>query len=132
MDLHIGYEIVEPFKLKVENDGIKENPKPKLKVVKDKGAIVLDENTTISNLPDAVWEYKLGNRSAIEWVIDQYKETTYSEKVLETYPDKKTLHENFNKYKFADFKDNVIDLIQRLTTVSVKTVEIMNDMKKEN
>jgi len=132
MYLHIVYEIVEPFKLKVENDGIKTNPKPKLKIVKDKGTIVLDENTTISNLPDAVWEYKLGNRSAIEWVIDQYKETNYSEKVLETYPDKKTLHENFNKYKFADFKDNVIDLLKRLTTVSLQTVEIMNDMKKEN
>lgn len=129
MNLHINYEAVEPFKLKVETKKIKENPKPKLKAIKDKGKIILDENTTILNLPDEVWEYKLGNRSAIEWILNQYQETNYSQKVIETYPDKKSLHEKFNNYKFADYKDHVIDLIKRITTVSVKTVEIMNEMK---
>ena len=130
MNLHIGYESVETYKLKVETEEIKENPKAKLKAIKDKGTIILDENTTISNLPDEVWEYKLGNRCAIEWILNQYQETSYNKKAIETYPDKKTLHENFNKYKFADFKDHVIELIIRLTTVSLKTVEIMNEMKK--
>ncbi len=132
MDLHIDYEAVEPYP-NVETlhaTSQKDNPKPKLKALKDTGTIILDENTTISGLPDEVWEYKLGNRSAIEWILNQYQETTYSKQTIETYPDKKTLHENFNHYKFADFKDHVIDLIKRLTTVSVKTVEIMNEMKK--
>ncbi len=91
----------------------------------------MDENTTISGLPNEVWDYKLGNRSAIEWILNQYQETTYNKKTIETYPDKKTLHENFNTYKFADYKDQVIDLIKRLTTVSVKTVQITNAMKTQ-
>jgi predicted helicase len=130
MDLHIDYETADNYELIIMNYELKDNPKPKLKALKNKGTIILDENTTISNLPNEVWEYKLGNRSAIEWILNQYQETTYNKKAIETYPDKKTLHENFNHYKFADFKHHVIDLIKRLTTVSVKTVEIMNEMKK--
>ncbi len=132
IDLHIDFETVEPYSNLATTRALspKENPKPKLKAIKEKGTIILDENTTISGLPDEVWEYKLGNRSAIEWILNQYQETTYSKKVIETSPDKKTLHENFNNYKFADFKEHVIDLIKRLTTVSVKTFEIMNEMKK--
>ncbi len=129
MELHINYETVEPYKLKIETKIIKENPKPKLKAIKDKGMIILDDNTTISNIPDEVWEYKLGNRSALEWVLNQYQETTYNKKTIETYPDKKTLNEQFNNYNFADNKDHVIDLIKRLTTVSIKTIEITNEMK---
>jgi len=132
IDLHIDFEAVEPYSNVATTHVLspKENPKPKLKAIKEKGTIILDGNTTISGLPDEVWEYKLGNRSAIEWILNQYQETTYSKKVIETSPDKKTLHDNFNNYKFADFKDHVIDLIKRLTTVSVKTVGIMNEMKK--
>ena len=132
MDLHINYETAEPYSLKVEHKKIlKANPKVKLKSNKTDGLIIIDENTTISNIPDVAWEYKLGNRSALEWILNQYQETSFSKKIIETYPHKKTLHENFNNYKFADYKDHVIDLLQRLTTVSVKTIEIMNEMKKQ-
>ncbi len=131
MDLHINYETVEAYNLNVETEELRENPKPKLKAIKDKGTIILDENTTISGLPNEVWDYKLGNRSAIEWILNQYQETTYNKKTIETYPDKKTLHDNFNTYKFADYKDQVLDLIKRLTTVSVKTVQITNAMKTQ-
>lgn len=132
MDLHIDYETVEPHNLKIEHENKpKENPKVKLKAQKDDGIIIIDENTTISNIPDIAWEYKLGNRSALEWVLDQYKEKSYSKKAIDTYSDKKTLHENFSNYRFADFKDYVIDLLKRLTTVSVKTIEIMYEMEKE-
>jgi predicted helicase len=130
LDLHIHFETVDPYNLKVDTQEIKENPNPKLKAIKDKAIIILDENTTISNLPEEVWEYKLGNRIAIDWVLNQFHETTYSKKTIDNYPDKKTLHENFNKYKFSDYKDHVIDLLKRLTTVSIKTVEIMKEMKK--
>ncbi len=132
LNLHINYEAAKPYKLKiVHQEKPKENPKVKLKAIKDDGMIIIDENTTISNIPDIAWEYKLGNRSALEWVLNQYQEKKYSKKAIDTYPHKKTLHEKFNNYKFSDFKDFVIELLQQLTTVSVKTMEIMNEMKKE-
>ncbi len=37
--------------------------------------------------------------------------------------------EKVNTYRFADYKDKVIDLLKRVTTVSVRTVEIMGEME---
>ncbi len=34
----------------------------------------IDEQTTLSGVPKEARDYKLGNRSALEWILDQYKE----------------------------------------------------------
>jgi predicted helicase len=64
--------------------------------------------------------YKLGNRSALEWVLDQYKEKK---------PQRPTIAEKFNTYRFADYKEKVIDLLKRVTTVSVGTMEVVRGME---
>lgn len=28
------------------------------------------------HIPEECWDYKLGNRSGLEWILDQYKEKT--------------------------------------------------------
>ena len=66
---------------------------------------------------------KLGNRSALEWILDQYKETK---------PKDPTIREKFDTYRFADYKEKVIDLLMRVTTVSVGTVAITEAMTAEN
>ncbi len=127
MDLHIGYEQVVPAKLK--RTDIRDTksrkagvaPKAKLKTDKDGGCIVLDSETTLSGIPREAWDYKLGNRSALEWILDQYKEKK---------PKDPTIREKFDTYRFADYKDKVIDLLMRVTTVSVRTVAIVNAMKR--
>lgn len=68
-----------------------------------------------------IWEYKLGNRSALEWILDQYKEKK---------PRDETIRTKLNTYKFADYKSEVIELLQKVTTVSVKTMEIVREMEK--
>jgi predicted helicase len=100
----------------------KEEPNLKLKADRDAGIIVIDENTTISEIPKEAWEYKLGNRSALEWILDQYKEKK---------PSDPTIAEKFNTYKFADYKEHVIDLLKRVCTVSVETVRIVREMEGE-
>jgi predicted helicase len=70
-------------------------------------------------VPQEAWAYKLGNRSAIEWVLDQYKEKK---------PKDPTIREKFDTYRFADYKEHVIDLLKRVTTVSVETVKITRAM----
>jgi predicted helicase len=72
-------------------------------------------------VPPGAWDYKLGSRSAIEWVLDQYKEKK---------PKDPTIREKFDTYRFADYKDKVIDLLARVTTVSVKTMEIVEAMRR--
>ncbi len=95
--------------------------KVKLKADKDAGIIELDEETALSGIPKQAWEYKLGNRSALEWVLDQYKEKK---------PSDPTIEEKFNTYRFADYKEQVIDLLKRVCTVSVETMKVVDEMGK--
>jgi predicted helicase len=126
MDWHIGYESVEPCALtrtdvpdeKARAAG--QAPKAMLKADKDAGRIQLDSETTLSGIPPEAWDYKLGNRSALEWILDQYKEKK---------PKDPTIREKFDTYRFADYKEKVIDLLMRVTTVSVRTVEITRQMQ---
>jgi predicted helicase len=37
----------------------------------------------------------------------------------------KTIAKLFNTYKFADYKEHIIDLLQRVCTVSVRTMKII-------
>jgi len=35
---------------------------------------MIDELTLLKDIPKEAWDNKLGNRSTIEWILDQYKE----------------------------------------------------------
>jgi predicted helicase len=122
MDLHINYETARAYKLKRVDAETNSTPRPKLKADKQSGTIELDSETVLQGVPALAWEYKLGNRSALEWILDQYKEKK---------PSDPTILEKFNTYRFADYKEAVIDLLKRVCTVSVKTMEITNQMPEE-
>lgn len=127
MQLHIGYENVAPFPLartdipdaKARAAGL--SPKALLRSDPASGTITLDSETTLRGIPPEAWTYKLGNRCALDWVLDQYKEKK---------PKDPTIREKFDTYRFADYKEKVIDLLTRVTTVSVETVKIVDAMKK--
>ena len=148
MDLHIGYEAVEPWPLQrtdrtpvgaagaamqiaaeviaastkadfTKTPSRSAVPKATLKADKAAGTITLDADTTLSGIPPEAWDYKLGNRSALEWILDQYKESK---------PRDPTIREKFNTYRFADYKEHVIDLLMRVTRVSVETQAITSAM----
>jgi predicted helicase len=126
MALHIGFESVEPWPLnRVETPDARARaagvaPKPILKSLPDDGIIKLDSETTLSGIPPEAFSYRLGNRSGLDWILDQHKEKT---------PKDPTIREKFNTYRFADYKEKVIDLIARVTRVSVETVAMTNAMK---
>ncbi len=46
-----------------------------MKLTKDKSAIAYNDFLTLEGIPPEVFDYKLGNRSALDWVIDQYRVT---------------------------------------------------------
>jgi predicted helicase len=125
MDLHLNFEDAPPYPLRrvdVARDPDKPPaaPKPKLKSDEDAGAIILDTETTLLDVPPEAWQYVLGNRAAIDWVLYYYKERK---------PRYATIREKFNTYRFADYKETVIDLLHRVVTVSVETVKIVNQMR---
>ena len=125
MQLHVGYEAVAPWPLKrlekpVKQGGSRAKPAVLLRADKVKGVIEIDSETSLSGVPDAVWAYKLGNRTAIEWVLDQHKERKPKDPVIA---------ESFNSYRLSTFKERVVDLLCRVTRVSVETVRITEQMK---
>ncbi len=119
LELHLNFETVEPYPLpRTDSQNVK-NPKAKLKADKAAGDIILDSETTLSGVPAAAWDYKLGNRSALEWVLERYKERT---------PKDKTVAEKFSTYRFADYKEDVIVLLGRVCAVSVATAAVVAEM----
>ena len=149
LDIHLGFESAEPYPLErvekspqpqpshiretaataryataeppaMEGEGKSESgPRPRLRADKERGIIVLDDQTSLAGVPPDAWRYRLGSRSALEWVLDQYKEKK---------PRDPTIRERFDTYRFADHKERVIDLLRRVCTVSVKTMDIVDGM----
>ncbi|MCF3609533.1 N-6 DNA methylase, partial [Planktothrix agardhii 1033] len=74
-DLHLNYEEKPEYPLKfIENDQVPLDWRvEKMKLSKDKTQIIYNEFLTLSGIPPEVFQYRLGNRSALDWVIDQYQ-----------------------------------------------------------
>ncbi len=87
-----------------------------------RGEIILDGISTLRGVPPEAWGYKLGNRSALEWILERYKEST---------PKDPTIKAKFNTYRFADYKSQVLDLLRRVCTVSLETMKILAQMPTE-
>src|SRR5687767_4304513 len=75
---HPGYR--EKFADKLKLQETKDMPLSfrveKMRLSKDKTAIKVNESLTLVGIPPEAFEYRLGNRSALDWVIDQYQVTT--------------------------------------------------------
>ncbi len=93
-----------------------------IKSNKEKREIIIDDITKIIDIPLLAWEYKLGNKSILDWVLGQYKEDKFRDD---------TIPKEFNDYHFADYKEELISLLDKLVWVSVKTMEITRLMKDE-
>lgn len=120
--LHIDYEKAKPFKLKRVDtpDARGRAPVPKLRSQPDTGKVIVDTDTQLTGIPPAAWGYRLGNRSAIDWVLDQHKEKTVKDP---------TVRAKFNTYRFADYKESMIALLTKVVRVSMDTVAITDAMK---
>lgn len=125
MEWHLNYETVDPYPLTRQDQKLAATVRHKVRLKADKvaGHILIDDQTTLTGVPPIAWEYQLGNRSALEWILDQYQEKK---------PKDSTIAEQFSTYQFADYKEKVIDLLQRVCTVSVKTMEMVQTLRIDN
>ena len=135
LELHLGFASAEPWPLarvdqaRTGRAGSRGRPvalgaggppsRAILRADQERHRIILDDQTTLAGVPPAAWHYQLGSRSALEWALDQYKEKR---------PRDPTIRERFNAYRFADYKERVIDLLARVCAVSVATVGVVGEL----
>ncbi|RKU27352.1 DNA helicase [Candidatus Poribacteria bacterium] len=118
-DIHINYEEypIHPQLQHIETPNVPINLKvEKMKLSKDKTSLVYNDFLTISGIPKEVYEYRLGTRSALEWVVDQYRIKTDKRSGIVNDPNR------------ADDERYIVDLIGRVIGVSLRTVEIVNGL----
>ena len=117
-EIHIGYEDMDEYRMKkIETPG-----KPldwrvqKMKLSKDKTQIVYNDFLTLDGMPAQAFDYRLGNRSALEWVIDQYRVKTDKRSGIVNDPNR------------LDDPQYIVKLIGKVITVSLETVEIVESL----
>lgn len=77
-EIHAHYEQQPEYQLvKMEKKGEKLDYRiTKMKLSKDRTSLIYNQFLTLSGIPPETHEYRLGNRSALEWIIDQYQVST--------------------------------------------------------
>jgi len=114
-DLHVNYEDAAEYKVKrTENRDEPLNWRvEKMRLSKDKRAIVYNEFLTLDGIPADTFAYRLGNRSALEWVIDQYQVSTDKRSGITNDPNR------------DDEPDYIVKLIAKVITVSLETQKLV-------
>lgn len=115
-DLHVGYETQKEFPLEhVENKDAKLNYRVEtMKLAKDRQSLIYNDCLTLTGIPSEVFDYQLGNRSALEWVIDQYRVTRDDHDNIVSDPNR------------ADDEEYIVRLIGQVITVSLETQKIVS------
>jgi predicted helicase len=88
----------------------------KMVLSKDKTQPRYNEFLTLSGIPPEVYEYRLGNRSALEWVVDQYRVSTDGGSGIVNDPNRE------------DDPEYIVRLIGQVVTVSVETVRLVKEL----
>ena len=118
-DLHINYESVPKY------DGLKYIETPdmqidwrveRMKLSKDRTQLKYNDFLTIDGIPLEVYDYRLGTRSALEWIVDQYRVKVDKRSGIVNDPNR------------ADEPRYIVDLIASIITVSFKTIEIVKNL----
>ena len=117
-EIHVHYEDQPQYKL----DLIETPDMPldwrveQMKFSKDKTRIRYNDFLTLARIPAEAFQYRLGNRSALEWVVDQYRVKTDRRSGIENDPNR------------ADDGEYIVDLIRKVISVSLETVEIVEEL----
>jgi predicted helicase len=119
-DLHLYYEDAEPYPLDWKtNGGIYHFRVQKMKLNKDKTALTVNGTLTLNGIPAEAFKYRLGNRSALEWVIDQYQVKTDARSGITSDPN-----------GYSDNPRYIVDLVEKVVRVSVDTVQIVEELAR--
>jgi len=119
--LHLEYEELEPHAL----DWIETPDVPlsyrveKMKLSKDKTQLKVNDSLSLAGIPPEVFEYRLGNRSALDWVIDQYRIKTDKRSGITSDPNR------------PDDPEYIVRLVGQVVEVSLETVRIVAGLPED-
>ncbi|MBA2678676.1 MAG: N-6 DNA methylase [Ktedonobacteraceae bacterium] len=118
MDLHLNYEQAKEYDLEwQENEDVPFDWRvEKMRLTADKTALIVNESLTLAGIPPECFEYRLGNRSALEWIIDQYQVSEDKRSGIKSDPNN------------LDDEEYIIRLVGRVITVSMETVRLVNEL----
>ena len=86
------------------------------KKVNGRTRLVVNKSLALAGIPPDAFEYRLGNRSALEWVIDQYQVSTDKRSGITSDPNR------------ADDEQYIVRLVGQVVRVSVETVKIVKGL----
>jgi predicted helicase len=114
--LHLDYQKLEPYPLKwLETEGVplSYRVEDKMRLSKDKTTLRVNSSLTLSGIPPGTFQYRLSNRSALEWVIDQYQVKQDKRSGIRSDPNR------------ADDEEYIVRLLGQVVRVSLETVRIV-------
>ena len=88
----------------------------KMRLAKDRRSLQVNPSLTLAGIPPETFEYRLGNRSALEWVIDQYRVTEDERSGLRSDPNR------------ADDPEYIVRLVGQVIRVSLETARIVRSL----
>ena len=117
-EIHVGYEEVDECPLRfVETPDMPLDWRvEKMRLSKDRTGVKYNDFLTLDGLPAKAFDYRLGNRSALEWVIDQYRVKTDKRSGIVNDPNR------------ADDEEYIVRLIGKVVAVSLETVGIVEGL----
>jgi predicted helicase len=116
MQLHIHYELQPEYLLERTETGKLSWRVERMSLSKDKTQLRYNNFLTLSSIPPEVYEYRLGNRSALEWLIDQYQVTTDKRSGIVNDPNRE------------DDPEYIVRLIGQVISVSLETVRLVREL----
>ena len=116
--IHVSYEDKPEYTLDfIETPGVSLDwCVEKMRLSKDKTQIRYNDFLTLAGIPPESFEYRLGNRSALDWVINQYQVKTDKRSGIINDPNRP----NDPQY--------IIKLIGKVITVSLETVKLVKGL----
>ena len=117
-ELHVGYEAQPEYRLNfIENSDMPLDWRvEKMRLSKDKTRLQYNDFLTLDGIPPETYDYQLGNRSALEWIIDQYRVKTDKRSGIINDPNR------------SDEPQYIVKLIRKVITVSLETVKIVKGL----
>jgi predicted helicase len=136
--LHTDYETIEPWPglTRVHASGFRDDHPDAYRVLKmkhpkvtdpvtgqkveDRSRIVYNDWITICDIPERAYDYELGSRSAIGWVMDAWRVRTDKASGIVNDPNDWAIEHDDPTY--------ILDLVGRVVTVSMRTLEIVDSL----
>jgi predicted helicase len=87
-----------------------------MRLAKDRRSLRINDSLTLGGIPPETFEYRLGNRSALEWVIDQFQVTEDKHSGIRSDPNR------------PDDPEYIVRLVGQVIYVSLETVRIVKSL----